>query len=101
MLYNSLPMSIISLLYTTIVDALFPLSKIEEEIFAMSPEEAYLKLPQAPIPPLANVHSIFFYADERVSKLVWQIKYMRSSQAILMGAYALSNKLAEIFPDRN
>ncbi len=86
--------------YKTVLEALFPLSKAEQALLDMSPEEAYERLPPSPATPIGDTYSVFAYADEMVSKLVWQIKYMKSAKAISIGAYALSSRLAEIFPDQ-
>lgn len=88
-------MSFFRALYRTALDALFPLSPAEEEVLAMSPEQAFSVLPRAPLPPIANVRSVFFYADERVAKLVWMIKYKKSATAAKIGAYALHQFLKE------
>ncbi len=87
-------------LYETIIEALFPLSPAETELFSMSPEQALNKLPKAPeyghsTVPLQNTYSIFAYKDERVSKLIWNIKYKKSEKAIKIGGYALFHELLE------
>lgn len=84
--------------YEIILDALFPLSKAEEEILLFTPEEALAKLPRAPaydasVVPLENTRSVFAYKDERVSKLVWSIKYKKSAHSIRIGGYALYKSL--------
>ncbi len=81
-----------------IVDSLFPLSKTEEELLSMSREEALAKLPPAPgydasVVPIPGSRSVFAYKDERVSKLVWSIKYKHSAHCIRLGAYALYKHL--------
>ncbi|OHA16488.1 MAG: hypothetical protein A3C79_02625 [Candidatus Taylorbacteria bacterium RIFCSPHIGHO2_02_FULL_45_28] len=91
-------MSIISLLYGIVLDALFPLSVVEETILSSSPEEAYRQLPPAPgyeglAIDLPWTKSLFSYKDERVAKLVWNIKYKKSPQAIKVGGYALWREL--------
>ncbi|MEK7641884.1 MAG: phosphoribosyltransferase family protein [Patescibacteria group bacterium] len=77
-----------------ILDALFPLSPAEQELLSYSPKDAYLSLPPAPdfsglALPLPGARSVFAYQDERVSKLVWSIKYKKSPWAIQLGGYAL------------
>ncbi len=88
-------MTFFTAVYKTILEALFPLSKAEQELFSYSPESAYEKLPRAPKydEPIPNVFSIFAYKDDRVSKLVWNIKYKKSGQATRIGGYALWNAL--------
>lgn len=88
-------MPIINTLYKMVLDALFPMSKAEVELFEFTKEGAYAKLPPAPAPPIPDVESIFAYKDERVAKLVWNIKYNKSSQALNIGGYALYQKLIE------
>ncbi len=87
-------------IYKTILDALFPLSKEEEEILSFTPEEATRKLPAAPpydasVVPLKSVKSVFAYKDERVSKLVWSIKYKKSIHSTQIGGYALYKTLPQ------
>ena len=87
-------MYIISQIYQTILDALFPVSAAERELFSLQPEEAWEKLPRAPgyaglAVPLQNTRSLFAYKDERVAKLIWHIKYKKSKLAVHIGAYAL------------
>jgi predicted amidophosphoribosyltransferase len=89
-------MEILKTLYSTIVEALFPLSRIEQELLAYSPEEAYAKLPPAPQVPIVDAYSVFAYKDERVAKLIWNIKYKKSAKAAEIGAYALYTKLNEL-----
>lgn len=91
-------MYIISTLYKIFLDALFPLSDAEQELFLLQPEQAYEKLPSAPgyeglAVPLLNTRSVFAYKDERVAKLVWNIKYKKSALAVQIGGYALWQKL--------
>ncbi len=98
-----------STLYRTILDALFPLSPAEQELFSWSPEEALCKLTPAPdfsglAVPLPGAKSIFAYKDERVSRLIWNIKYKGSAQAVKIGGYALFKKLVDLIsatPQRN
>lgn len=94
-------MFIISTLYSTILDALFPLSAAEKEILSLTPNEAVKKL--SPAPPfyglaveLPSAQSVFAYKDKRVSKLVWHIKYKKSPAAIRIGGFALHNALISI-----
>lgn len=94
-------MFIISTLYSTILDALFPLSAAEKEILSLPPNEAVKKL--SPAPPfsglaveLPSAQSVFAYKDERVSKLVWHIKYKKSPAAIVIGGFALHNALISL-----
>lgn len=98
--YNSLT-GMLSILYRTIIDALFPLSPAEQELFSWSPEEAYVRLPPAPdfsglAVPLPGARSVFAYKDERVSRLVWNIKYKKSAHAVKIGGYALYGELMDL-----
>ncbi len=88
-------MPIFKIVYNTILDALFPRSEAELESLAYQPKEAWLKLPRAPEPPLKAAFSIFAYKDERVSKLVWNIKYKKSARAATIGGYALYRQFIE------
>jgi ComF family protein len=85
-------------LYNTILDALFPVPKAEEELSSLTPETAFEVLPRAPAytglaVSLPEARSIFAYKDERVSKLVWSLKYKRSARAAALGGYALWREL--------
>jgi hypothetical protein len=87
-------MQILSLIYKTVLDALFPLSRTESEVLSMTPEEASMKLPPAPgyeglAVDLQNSRSVFAYKDERVAKMIWHIKYKKSVRAVQIGGYAL------------
>jgi ComF family protein len=91
-------MFLISTLYKTVLDALFPLSDAEQEMLSLSPKEALEKLPVAPdysglAVNLSNTQSVFAYKDERVAKMIWHIKYKKSAHAVRIGGYALWNKL--------
>jgi ComF family protein len=94
-------MFLISSLYKTLTDALFPISEVEQGLFLLQPEQAYEELPSAPgyeglAVPMKDVQSIFAYKDERVMKLIWNIKYKKSTRAVKIGGYALHKKLIEI-----
>ena len=91
-------MNFFGTIYQTVLDALFPLTNEEREILTMTPEMAFEKLPQAPeySEPLPGMNSIFAYKDERVAKLVWNIKYKKSKVAVKIGGYALWRRLVEI-----
>ncbi|MEK7646103.1 MAG: phosphoribosyltransferase family protein [Patescibacteria group bacterium] len=85
-------MSLIRSLYTIILEALFPLSGPEQELFSYSPEEALQKLPPAPATPIPAT-SLFAYKDERVAKLIWNIKYKKNALAVKIAGYALCRTL--------
>lgn len=95
--YNAY-MFLVSTIYKTILDSLFPFSAAEKEMLSMRPEDALKLLPHAPdYSGLAfkseNMKSVFAYKDERVSKLIWHIKYKKSVHAVRIGGYALWAKL--------
>lgn len=73
----------------TIIEAIFPLSKAEKELFLLTPEKAFATLPRSPQVPIPDSSAIFAYKDERVRKMVWNIKYKRSEKAVSIAAYAL------------
>jgi len=87
-------MSFIRNLYTLILDALFPLLPEERVLFSYSPEKAYQELPRSPHSITPNTQSLFAYKDERVVKLIWNIKYKKSKPALEIGGYALYQYLA-------
>jgi len=90
-------MVILKNVYNSILDALFPRSSAEIESLSYSPEDAWEKLPKAPATPVANTYAIFAYKDERVSKLIWNIKYKKSAQAVKIGGYALYMQFVGFF----
>ena len=98
-------MNIIRSLYNLILDALFPLSSTERELFSYTPVQALSLLPPAPdysglAVPLPQTHSIFAYKDPRVTALIWNIKYKKSKQAVAIAGYALMHTLQKEFQQR-
>jgi len=99
-------MFLISTLYKTVLDALFPLSDAEQEMLSLSPKEALEKLPVAPdysglAVNLPNTQSVFAYKDERVAKMIWHIKYKKSAHAVRIGGYALWRILSPKRPENS
>jgi len=103
-------MQFFRLLYSTFQDALFPLSEAERELFSYSPERAFEVLPKASLTPKmvdptgVETHhrtlGIFAYKDERVSRLVWNIKYKKSGLATKIAGYALRKVISALLcPD--
>lgn len=90
-------MNFIKKLYSIFIEALFPLSQSEKEVLGFSPEEAFVRLPQSPQPPFPGMDSVFAYKDERVTKLIWHIKYKKSPQAVKIGGYAVWKRCLELF----
>ena len=91
-------MNILSIIYRTTIDALFPLSKTEKELLSYTPIEAYSVLPSAPdyrglATPLPEASSLFAYKDPRVTQLIWNIKYKKSSHAVAIGGYVLQQHI--------
>ncbi|MEI8249524.1 MAG: hypothetical protein WCG07_03470, partial [Candidatus Taylorbacteria bacterium] len=98
-------MNIIHSFYNLILDALFPLSSTERELFSYTPEQALTLLPPAPdysrlAVPLPHTHSLFAYKDPRVSALIWNIKYKKSEPAVVIAGYALTQTLQKEFAQR-
>ncbi|MFA6315231.1 MAG: phosphoribosyltransferase family protein [Candidatus Paceibacterota bacterium] len=82
-------MSFIKALYKTILEAIFPLSPAEKELFSLSPEKAEQSLPRASASPIPDARGVLAYKDERVAKLIWNIKYKKSKKATAIGAFIL------------
>lgn len=100
-IYYQCVMRILSSLYRTILDALFPLSPTESGLFAMPPETALQTLPPAPdysglAVDLPYARSVFAYKDERVSRLIWHIKEKRTPEAMKIGGHALFSELEDM-----
>jgi predicted amidophosphoribosyltransferase len=87
-------MSIIKILYSTVLDALFPISKAEMEVLGMDGNKAFHTLPRAKKSPIREACSIFSYKDERVWRLIWGIKYKRSLIAARIAGFALFQTLS-------
>jgi len=88
------------LFYNAVLDALFPLSPAEEAVAKLTPEIALETLPRAPefgshTVPLPGVKAVFSYKDDRVSKLVWGIKYKKSAHFARIAGYALWRELSQ------
>ena len=86
-------MSLIKVLYNTVLDALFPTSKAEQEVLAMDECTAFHSLPRAKKSPIHEACSIFSYKDDRVWRLIWCIKYKKSKPAARIAGYALFKAL--------
>ncbi len=80
----------------SIMDALFPIPAAEREVLAMGPEKAWRDLPRAPRCSIPDACSAFAYKDERVSRLVWAIKYKKSREGAALAGHALY-KAARLF----
>lgn len=76
-------------IFETVIEALFPISQIERDVLAIVPEDAHNVLPKSPSTPLADTSALFAYKDERVSKLIWLIKYKKSKKAVSIGGFAM------------
>lgn len=94
-------MNIFQFILDIVSDALFPISATEKQIHSLTPESAYTFLSKAPPIHSANrLEAVFHYKDERVSRLIWSIKYKRSKHAIDIGAYAINKKLKDILEEK-
>ena len=103
-------MNFFRLLYSTVLDALFPISEAERELFSYSKEKAFEVLPRASLTPKmidstgCETHhrtlGIFAYKDKRVSRLVWNIKYKKSKPATEIAGHALRKVVSALLcPD--
>ncbi len=95
-------MNILITIYQTVLEALFPTSSAEKELFSYTPEQVYTLFPHVSdysglAIPLPNVHSIYTYKDPRVTQLVWNIKYKKSKRAIEIAGYAFGRQLESQF----
>lgn len=87
-------MSILRSLYSTVVDALFPIPKAEVVVLTMDGLTALHTLPRAKKSPINESCSIFSYKDERVWRLIWALKYKKSVAAAQISAFALFQTLS-------
>lgn len=91
-------------LYSIVAEALFPLSRAEKELNSFTKEDVCTVLPQVssyaglaiPRESADLMRAVFDYSDERVSKLVWGIKYKKSRHSIELASYALLQKLLKL-----
>ncbi len=95
-------MNIFKIIYETAIEALFPLSEIEKELFLFPLSDISKTLPPAPnysglAVPLPESSSLFAYKDKRVEQLIWNIKYKKSRRAVEIGGYALFRYLFSRF----
>ena len=90
-----LSMSIWRSLYSTVVDALFPIPRAEEVVLSMDGNDAFHTLPRAKKSPIHEACSIYSYKDERVWRLIWALKYKKSAVAARIAAYALFQMLSK------
>jgi len=86
-------MLLIKSIYSTVLDAIFPISKEEQEALSLRPEIAWNTLPRAKNFSTREACSVFSYKEERMRKLVWALKYKKSRQAAAIGGYALFRML--------
>jgi predicted amidophosphoribosyltransferase len=89
-------MSIFHIFFEIILQALFPSSKTDNELFSYNKELAIDILPPAPNSPIISAQSIFAYKNDLVKSLIWNIKYKKSAKAIEIGAYALYLRINKI-----
>ena len=82
-------MAFLRAFFDTAIEALFPVHHAEREVLAIPAERALKELPRAERAPIPEACSIFSYKDERVTRLIWSIKYKKSRQGAAIAAYAL------------
>lgn len=75
--------------WSVFADALFPIPEAERRVLAMDAEAVFKELPRAKPAPVPEACSIFAYKDNRVWRLIWSIKYKRSSEAAAIAGHAL------------
>ena len=76
------------------IDALFPRPEEELALKRLSPTKALETLPCAPVAPIAGMSAVFAYQDPTVKRLIWSLKYAKSSHAADIGGYALWQTIA-------
>lgn len=83
-------------LFQIIIDSLFPISNTDKLLFSYTPEQALQYLNKSTKTPFPDTYSIFSYKEKIVTRLIWNIKYKKSPEAIKIGAYALFQKILQI-----
>jgi predicted amidophosphoribosyltransferase len=90
LLYSTIDsMSLLKTALNTFTEALFPIPEAERAVLAMGAQRAFRTLPRAEHSPIPEACSIFSYKDERVWRLIWSIKYKKSSGGATIAGYAL------------
>jgi predicted amidophosphoribosyltransferase len=89
MQWQKWPMKLVRAFFDSAIDALFPIHPAESEVFDMGAERAFRELPRAPRGQVPEACSVFHYKDERVSRLIWSIKYKKSRAGAEIAGYAL------------
>lgn len=82
-------MPLLSAIFSTFLEAIFPTAAAEREVLGMDAETALHALPRAKQFPIRDACSIFAYKDERVWRLIWTIKYKKSRRGAAIAGYAL------------
>lgn len=90
-------MRILNIIYYTIINSLFPVSKLDKDVLSLKPEQALVQLTKSSRPPLDKTRSVFAYKDPLVTKLIWNIKYKKSEKALKIGAYALYLEIIKLY----
>lgn len=91
--------SLLRLVKDTILESLFPVSEAERAMLELSPEDAFTSLYRAGQTPSPDMCAIFAYADPRVERLVWNLKYKKSAHAATICGHALHRKLHTMFTE--
>lgn len=84
--------------FNTFLDALFPIPPAERAVLAMDGPTARKALPRAPFSVIPEACSLFAYKDERVSRLIWSIKYKKSRIGASIAGYGLYSILKRFIP---
>jgi len=82
-------MSFFNILYSTVLEALFPTPVAESRVLSLDAQSLWKTLPRAKRFPVAEACSIFSYKDERVWRLIWSLKYKKSARAAFLGGASL------------
>jgi len=83
------PASALGAFFDVVLEAIFPIPPAEREVLGMGAVAALKRLPRAEHPHSGEACSVFAYKDERVSRLVWSIKYKKSRTGAAIAGYAL------------
>ncbi|MDE2041125.1 MAG: hypothetical protein KGI59_01925 [Patescibacteria group bacterium] len=83
-----------SMFNETFLEALFPQAEAEKEVLSLAPAEIFRRLPRASEFPTREACSVFAYADERVWRLIWALKYKKSRTAADICGHALLSILS-------
>lgn len=91
----------ISELFTSILDALFPKTTNIVELELLTTKGKLFNLPKAPQTPKPWMNSLFAYKNKTVRDIVWQIKYVGNTKLLKAITEVLSEEILAYFEEQS